>query len=129
MVFQTLFQKQNTLHGLPGNKIPWLWSCLLLNSRLSAVLVIGRHAGSKWSATNHVSMEITLRYFGHFVNTLLEYFSSDKSGLFCQKNAKSRKTSALSAVFFTMCLFMLKLFILLTVAFHLELIEIIGKAT
>lgn len=41
----------------------------------------------------------------------LEHFSSDKSGIFCQKNAKSRKTSAVSAVFLNTCLFTLKLFL------------------
>lgn len=50
------------------------------------------------------------------------------SDIFCQKNAKSRKTSAVSAVFLTTCLFTLKLFLWHTVAFQLELIEIIEKA-
>lgn len=49
--------------------------------------------------------------FGHFVNTFLEHFSSDKSGLFCQKNVKSRKTQSLEKLlsyqlYFSLCVYL-----------------------
>lgn len=78
-IFQDCSKKHSMLHGLPRNINPWLWSCLLLNSSFLDFLLCLlcwplERGDSKWSATNRIFMEITLKSVGRFVKTFPKIF-------------------------------------------------------
>lgn len=124
-------------HFIGSLEIELLYSegayCFLPGSPTSHHVGHWRYEGTKevrshGPATKQISMRTSLSQLDVLSTYSLEHFSSDKSGIFCQRNAKSRKTSAMSAVFSNPCLFTLKVCLWHTVAFQLELTEIFEKA-